>query len=458
MKICLVSANKERNPYPVAPLGVLYLAEALRREKHEVMVIDLCVCNNVADAITKSFLKFSPDVIGVSIRNIDNLSYPGIISYLADIKETIDNLRKQSQVPVILGGSAFSIFPEKLLKYLKCDIGVIGEGEKAITELLKAIEAGKKKFSGIDNVIWADGDTFYKNKTSHTGKNNYVINRDLVDNKFYSAAGGMGNLQTKRGCQFDCCYCTYPIIEGKKYRLRDPDIVADEMEKAHKKHRINHFFFVDNIFNFPFEHAKEVCRSVIKKKLSARWSCFANPHNMTEDLLVLMKKAGCENIEFGTDALSVMVLRRLGKSFTMKDVFRTSKLCKKTGIKCAHYVMFGGPGEKLETLQEAFDNIERLECNAVIAMVGIRIYPGTDLEKLSLEEGIITKEKDLLMPHFYLSNKIPLDVLLKKVTNFSRENAKCIVPGIGIKSSDKMYETLRKYYHNGPLWGYLGKA
>jgi len=456
MRILLVSANKERKPYPVAPLGVLYLTEALRREKHEVRVIDLCVCSNVTDAIKKSFLKFTPDIIGVSIRNIDNLSYPGIISYLADIKETIDNLRKQSQAPVILGGSAFSIFPEKLLKYLNCDIGVIGEGEKAITELLKAIEAGKKNFSGIDNVIWAEGDKFYKNKATHTEKNNYIVNRDLVDNKFYSTSGGMGNLQTKRGCQFDCCYCTYPIIEGKKYRLRNPDIVADEMEGAHKKHRINHFFFVDNIFNFPSDHAEKVCRSIIKKKLSVKWSCFANPLNISVNLLRLMKEAGCENIEFGTDALSAKVLRRLGKSFTLEDVFRTSKMCKKAGIKCAHYVMFGGPGENLETLQEAFDNIKRLECNAVIAMVGIRIYPGTDLEQLAFEEGIISKENDLLMPHFYLSNDIPLDALLKKVTKFSKENAKCIVPGMGIKSSDKMYGILRKYYHDGPLWGYLG--
>jgi len=458
MKILLVSANRERKPYPVAPLGVLYLTEALRREKHEVLVIDLCVSGDVAVAIKKAFLKFPPDAIGVSIRNIDNLSYPGIISYLADIKETIDNLREQSRIPIILGGSAFSIFPKKLLKHLNCDIGVIGEGEKAIIELLKAIEAGRKDFSGIDNVIWADGDKFCKNKVTHTEKNNYIVNRDLVDNKFYSIYGGMGNLQTKRGCQFKCCYCTYPIIEGKKYRLRNPDIVAAEMERSHKKHHINHFFFVDNIFNFPSDHAEEVCRSVIKKKLSVKWSCFANPFNVTSGLLSLMKEAGCENIEFGTDALSAMVLRRIGKSFTLEDVFRTSKLCKNEGIKCVHYVMFGGPGENLETLQESFDNIERLECNAVIAMVGIRIYPGTDLEKLAFEEGIISKATDLLIPHFYLSNKIPLDVLLKRVTKFARDNARCIVPGMGIKSSSKMYDILRKYYHDGPLWGYLGEA
>ena len=342
------------------------------------------------------------------------------------------------------------------MKHLNCDIGVIGEGEKAITEILKVIEVGEKDFSGINNVIWREEDELQKNNVTHTRDNNYIIDRDLVNNDFYSASGGMGNLQTKRGCQFSCSYCTYPLLEGKNYRLRDPNIVADEMEQAHKKYNINHFFFVDNIFNFPADHAKEVCRSIIKKKLTAKWSCFANPLNITSDLLNLMKEAGCENIEFGTDALSAEVLLKLGKSFTLDDVFRTSKLCKETGIKCAHYVMFGGPGENLKTLQEAFNNIERLECNAVIAMVGIRIYPGTGLEKLALEEGIISEEKDLLTPHFYLSNDIALDTLLKKVTEFASSNAKCIVPGMSIKSSGRMYEVLRKYYKDGPLWGYLG--
>ena len=362
MKILLVSVNREQKPYPVAPLGILYLTEVLRREKHEVRMVDLCTSYDIASTIKKAFSEFSPDVIGASIRNIDNLSYPGIISYLTDIKKTIDSLHEQSQAPVILGGSAFSIFPEKLLKHLNCNIGVIGAGENALPELLRSIELGKKDFSNIDNVIWVKEGKLHTNRVTHEENSNYVVDRDLVDNKFYSASGGMGNIQTKRGCQFSCSYCTYPILEGKKYRLRDPEIVADEIEQAHKKYNINHFFFVDNIFNFPADHAEDICRSIIKKKLTAKWSCFANPLNMTEDLLKLMKKSGCENIEFGTDALSAKVLSQLGKSFTLDDVFKTSKLCKESGIKYAHYVMFGGPGETIETLQEAFDNIERLEC------------------------------------------------------------------------------------------------
>ena len=117
--------------------------------------------------------------------------------------------------------------------------------------------------------------------------------------------------------------------------------------------------------------------------------------------------------------------------------------------------MFGGPGETLDTLSQAFDNINNLECNAIIAMVGIRIYPGTKLEQIAIKEGLIKEKQNLLKPYFYLSPNIDWDILLKKVTDFASKNSRCIVPGLGIKSSDAMLALLRKYYKEGPLWGYL---
>jgi radical SAM superfamily enzyme YgiQ (UPF0313 family) len=456
MKVLLVSVNREKIPYPVAPLGVLCLADAIGKENHEVSILDLCFSDDVAEDIEKTVRGFLPDLVGVSIRNVDNLTYPGAVSYLPDIKNSIDNLRANTSSPIVLGGSAFSLFPEDILRNLDCKLGVIGEGEKAFPAIIERIEKGSDDFSGIDNAIWLSEGSFRRNPVTHANENTHAILRGLIDNTLYSERGGMGNLQTKRGCQFNCCYCTYPILEGKGYRLRSPDIVAEEMVFAYKEHGIKHFFFVDNIFNYPEDHAKGVCKSITKKRLPVEWSCFANPLNLTNDLLELMREAGCTNIELGTDALSSEVLSRLGKSFSIDDAFNVSRLCKKVGIKCAHYIMFGGPGETLQTLHEAFRNIEKIECNAVIVMVGIRIYPGTALEMTAIQDGIISENADLLSPHFYLSPKIPPSTLLKEVTDFASANSKCIVPGLGIKSSEKMLEMLRKYFKDGPLWGYLG--
>ena len=455
MKVLLVSANRERVPYPVAPLGLLYLAETLKKDNFQVSILDLCFSNNLSEDIKGAVERFSPDIIGLSIRNVDNLSYPGVTSYLPDIKNMVSSIKRSSKAPIILGGSAFSLFPEEILRYMGCDIGIMGEGEHALVKLAKMIKNEKKDFKTIDNIIYKSGEEVHRSKIAHDDDNNFIVKRVLINNALYSKYGGMGNIQTKRGCQFNCSYCTYPLLEGKKYRLRSPEIIVEEIALAQKEHNINHFFFVDSVFNYPKEHAQEICESIIAKNLSITWSCFASPAHTSKKLLAVMKKAGCTNIEFGTDALSPETLCGLQKSFSVDDVFLVSELCREIGIKCAHYVIFGGPGETQATLQQTFKNVEQLKCNAVIAMVGIRIYPGTKLQSVSVAEGIIDKDEDLLEPHFYLSPRIPLEALLKEVTDFAAKSSNCIVPGLGIKSSEKMFETLRKYYKEGPLWGYL---
>jgi len=455
MKVLLVSTNRERIPDPVAPLGLLYLAEALRKEKFKVSILDLCFSHDISEDIKSTVESFSPDIIGISIRNVDNLSYPGVVSYLPDIKNIINMIKNSSAAPIVLGGSAFSLFPEEILRYMGCDIGVMGEGERALVKIARKIINGKKDFNVIDNVVYLSGGRAYRSKITYSNDNNFIVRRDLIENEFYLKYGGMGNIQTKRGCQFNCSYCTYPLLEGKEYRLRPPDIIAEEIALSKKEYNINHFFFVDNVFNYPSEHAQEVCKSIISKNLNITWSCFASPAYMTKKLLTLMKKAGCTNIEFGTDALSSETLCGLQKSFSIKDIFSASKLCKEAGIKSAHYIIFGGPGETLETLRKAFRNAELLECNAIMAMVGIRIYPRTQLQSLAIAEQITLKDKSLLEPCFYLTPKVPVETLLEEVTNFATKSPKCIVPGLGIKSSGKMLETLRKYYKEGPLWGYL---
>jgi hypothetical protein len=117
--------------------------------------------------------------------------------------------------------------------------------------------------------------------------------------------------------------------------------------------------------------------------------------------------------------------------------------------------MFGAPGENRASLNENFEMIRKLKGDAIIAMLGIRIYPGTELEKISIREGLITARTDLLSPRFYISPEIPIDELTARVKEFTLANSHCVVPGLGIRSSEAMYSVLRKHYSEGPLWGYL---
>jgi len=455
MRVLLVSANQEKIPYPVTPLGLLYIAQSIQNQGVEVSILDLCFSNNISKDIKETLKSFKPDFIGVSIRNVDNLSFPGSVSYLPAIRNIVEFLKRNTDAPVALGGSAFSLFPEDILKFMNCELGIVGEGEVVFGRLLKEVDSGNYDFDTVDNLIRISGNEVSRNRLKCAMPENSVLSRDLVDNRLYAECGGMGNIQTKRGCKFKCSYCTYPFLEGSTYRLRQPEIIAEEVRLLKEKYGTNHVFFVDNVFNYPTEHAAAVCEAIIRENVEVGWSCFAYPHRLSGELLALMKKAGCTHIEFGSDALSDKILSKLRKPFSVDDIMYASAQCRKAGIKCAHYVIFGGPGETIDSLQHAFKNIGRLETNAVIAMIGIRIYPKTQLEELSIKEGIIPRQQNLLEPHFYLSPEIPVEAVLREVSEFTNTNSHCIVPGMGIRSSDRMFKALRKRYQEGPLWGYL---
>lgn len=454
--VLLVSANQEKNPYPVAPLGLLYIAHALKHNGFKVSILDLCFSKDPRADIKNTITKQKPDFVGVSIRNVDNLTFPQSVSYLPAVKDTITTIKRHTRAPLVLGGSAFSLFPEKMLEFLDCNWGIVGEGEEAMAALLTHFEKKDVDHQNIENLIWRQGSLIRRNRVKYLNSCfDSILDYSFIDTHAYAKFAGMVNVQTKRGCRFKCSYCTYPAIEGKRYRLRSPETIAREMNLLHKKYGVPHIFFVDDVFTSPAVHAMKVCEALIKKGVTMRWSCFASPYGISKNLLMLMKKAGCTHIEFGSDALSKKVLAKLRKPFTVEDVVEASRLCKEVGIKCAHYIIFGAPGENQATLREGFTMIRKLKGDTVIAMLGIRIYPNTELEQVSLHEGIISKQTDLLFPHFYLSKELPVAKLLEQVSTFACDDPRCVVPGLGIRSSQKMYAILRKHYREGPLWGYL---
>lgn len=454
MRVLLISANNEKKPYPVAPLGLAYLSGALIKEGHDVRILDLCFVENVEIFLNTSIGEFSPELIGVSIRNVDNLTYPLSISYLPFIKSVTDYIKAITDAPIVLGGSGFSIFPNSMLDYLGLDIGVIGEGEKAIKEL-----AESKHPESIPNLIFREDGRFFRNLIEPIEDFKSPL-RGLIDNEAYLRWGGMGNIQTKRGCPFNCIYCTYPLIDGRKMRLREPDDIGEEIGHMHREYGIDHIFFVDDIFNYPLEHAEAICREMIRRKINVRWTAFCNPAFTSSSLFSLMKDAGCQGIEFGTDSLSEPVLKNLGKSFSPEDVVNACDRAREAGLEVAHYIIFGGPGETPETIKETFNRLDRLDPTAVIAMIGIRVYPGTQIEAMSRESGFLKKgavvengQINGLEPVFYLSSEEEILIELVREQAISRPN--WVVPGLDIRSGGEDFIKLRKIGKRGPLWDLL---
>ncbi len=449
MKLLLISPNVEFLPDPIFPLGLAYIAAALKRQGIDHRILDLCFVTDVEAELSAEIASYRPDLIGLSLRNLDNVSYPHYTSYLPFYREVVDIIRRYSDSRIVLGGSAFSLMPNEIFAYLDADFGIVGEGELAIIKLLERIEAVQETGKRLEKCIMRDQDVGVIQKLDE----HPAPDRSRLDNVAYLEFGGMGNLQTKRGCPFNCIYCTYPIIEGRNVRLRSPKGICDEIESL-IEFGINNVFIVDNEFNFPVEHAQFVCHEIIRRNLKIKWSGYANPKFIQPRLVELMRDSGCSGIEFGSDAADPFMLKQMGKSFTLEEMNRASEICRSSGLSFCHSLLIGGPGETVETVQRTFDAILSMSPTAVVCMVGIRIFPGTRLFEMAGKEGSIQADQNLLEPCFYLSPAIK-DTVLPFVEAFAKKNPTWIFPGMEININRKLQKKIRRLGARGPLWEYM---
>jgi radical SAM superfamily enzyme YgiQ (UPF0313 family) len=448
MKVLIVSPNVESLPDPVFPLGLSYITAALKKSRIQYQILDLCFVQDYEATIESAITSFQPDIIGLSLRNLDNVSYPNYISYLPFYRQVVQTIKRQSQGLIVLGGSGFALVPDSILGYLGADFGIVGEGELSFVKLINYLE-GKKDLYGSQRSRIID----YHLGIIENLDALPIPDRSEFDNEAYLKWGGMGNIQTKRGCPFRCIYCTYPIIEGKKVRLRNPKLVCDEIESM-LEYGINNLFIVDNTFNYPIDHAQAICQEIISRKLPVKWSCYANPRFITPKLIELMLASGCTGLEFGSDAANKAMLVNLGKNFTVNDIRSASAVCQQSGISFCHNLLLGGPGETMETVHQTVDAIKDMSPTAVICMIGIRMFPKTRLSLIAMEEGMIGPEEDFLKQVFYLSPAIENEIL-PFIEKFSKENLTWIFPGLNINITVELQKKLRRFGIKGPLWEHM---
>jgi radical SAM superfamily enzyme YgiQ (UPF0313 family) len=454
VKILLLSVNREKMPYPVFPLGLAYLAEVLKEGGYRTEVLDLCFSEEPSIDLRDTLQRFQPDLVGLSLRNLDNLTYPTSVSYLKEVDGVIQVCRQTSSAKLIIGGSGFSLAPKELIKHFDVDFGIIGEGEKIFLQLVKSIDKGESISPSPPLLV--KGNSL---PVAFRGARVFPIkapDRSLFETCRYLEKGGMGNIQTKRGCPFSCIYCTYPLLEGKEIRLRKAEEVVEELQKLTQEEGVDYVYFVDDIFNYPPSYAEALCREMTRSKVDIKWSAFVNPGFLTKDLLKWMKEAGCVGIEFGTDSGSPRMLKNYRKSFGIEDIIQSSQSCSTLEINHCHYILFGGPGEDEATIEESFRLMDRLDPTAVIAMLGIRIYPGTEMERIALSQGAIREDSNLIYPHFYISPALSgrLEGIIKEK---ALERKRWIVPGLEINISQNLMEGIRRFGIRGPLWELVGK-
>ncbi len=445
MRVLLISPNTLTVPYPVYPLGLDYVAGALNN-KHQVEIADLNLLD--LDGLQKLMANFHPDIIGISIRNIDNTDASSPQFFIDGHKKLVQWLRSRCGVPLVGGGAGFTILPHEIFKALDLDFGIIGEGER-FDQLLTALE-NKEPVNHIPGLLSRSQkavrpEPWLGAPIRQTAKNDH--------SQFYLEHGGMLNLQTKRGCSFSCIYCPYPHIEGKKHRLMEPDAVARTALKLQER-GAQYIFITDSAFNSDISHSLAVAKAFRKQKLTIPWGGFFAPLKHPDGYFRTMAECGLKHVEFGTESLSGTMLHNYRKPFTPATVVKTHARAITAGLRCAHYFLLGGPGETEETLGETLDNIENLPNVVLFFFTGIRIYPHTGLYETALHEGQISKETDLLYPFYYKSSHIKQTTIEELVLKRAGGRSNWIV-GSGGKEAAATVNTLHERGLNGPLWEFL---
>ncbi len=397
MRVLLVSANTERINIIPLPLGLYYVAAAVRNSGHEVMVLDLMAEMDSPSLLGRTIASFNPDVIGVSVRNIDDQMSNGRF-FLDDVRRIVRRCRDLSGAPVVLGGAGYSIFPESALTYLEADMGIQGEGEALFPALLDRL-AQKTGVSGLPSL--------YLRGAGIQGKRSFIAKLDSLPlsgtHEFLTSRNREHWLpfQTRRGCPMGCSYCSTETIEGRTIRKRSPEAAVEEMARCVEA-GFRQIYFVDNTFNLPSDYAKELCRQMIARGLDISWQCILYPGKVDEELAALMAEAGCTQAGLGFESGCERILRGMNKQFTPNEVRRTAEILAGKGIRQMGFLMLGGPGETKASAVESLTFADSLPLDQVKVTSGIRIYPHTALAKTAMEEGMISPDDTLLFPKFYL--------------------------------------------------------
>ena len=454
MRVLLVSANRERLPDPVFPLGLAYVAAAARAAGHRVEVADLCFDRRPLKALGSRIVDFDPEVVGVSLRNVDNASFPLTQDYLPEHHAIVSTVAKFTRAPIVLGGSGYSILPKPYLETLGGACGVVGEGEATFVSLLDALAAGRPP-SGVPGVATRDTAVTCALHQNHWGRLRPA--RDLFDYPRYLRRGGMGNLQTKRGCAFRCRYCTYPRLEGETFRAREAGEVVDEIEQLWRDYGPHRLFFVDSVFNFPSEHVHEICAEILRRGLRIRFSCYATPVKLGPAQAAELARAGCESVELGTDAVEDAQLGRLGKSFDADAVRRANDACLGAGLGVCHFVIFGAPGETPATVRSTCAALRAMRATAVVAMSAVRVYPGTPLARDVIASGEVRADDIALAPYFHVDPAVR-DFLPGYLLRQASEAGNWVLPGLARPIDPVSQRLLRTLGIVGPLWRLLASA
>ncbi|MGB6894355.1 MAG: B12-binding domain-containing radical SAM protein [Dehalococcoidia bacterium] len=407
MRISIISANRFRGPNPVLPIGPAIVAGTLRAHGHEVHLLDLCQDDAPEQAILSHLAAWEPDLVGVGLRNIENNQLIRHQSFLEEAERFVQAVKKATSSPILLGGSGYSLFPGEILERLDVPYGLAGDAEESVAALVDCIE----KEVPADDVPGAC--YLSEGKAVVTGE--AKVRRfaglprpafDLLDCPRYLAEGAVMPIESKRGCDLACSYCS-ESADPEGARLRPPELTVAEIERIIGEMGTNNVFFPDGVFQHPPDHAMALCREITRRRLAVVWHTDVNPVGLSRELLEAMKETGCGGVVLGLEAATDEMLKSYRKGFTQGDIVRALDDLRAVGMPFIMSLLFGGPGETEESVWRALDFLNGVARGSPLMInVGLRVFKGTALEETARQEGRIAPGHNMLTPTYYLSHDL----------------------------------------------------
>lgn len=412
MRVLIVATNRERAPLPVVPIGASIIASVTKEAGHEVRFVDLMFQRRPKKALQEAIDSFRPEAIGLSIRNLDSTSWLKSTFYLDDAREYV-RIAKTSGVPVIVGGPCLGVHPGGITEYVRADAGIWGDGERSFVDVLNRIGAGEQ-YADVPGVVTCTDDAPPRVNEQFRVEDIGEIARARVwewtNFRQYADRTGPLPIQTRRGCVFNCSYCTYKFIEGDRYRSKPIELVVDELREMSEAFPGAPVEFVDSTFNVPLPYTIALCEAIAKADLGLHLHTSGfNPAAVNERLIDAMTAAGFSQVVITPETASDRMLRSMQKGFTVRSLRKCAQLRKRAPWSVLWVFLLGGPGEDEETLAETFAFLrdEIPPDDMVFLQPGLRVYPNTKLHRDALAEGLLSADEPLIRPFYYLSPRIP---------------------------------------------------
>jgi anaerobic magnesium-protoporphyrin IX monomethyl ester cyclase len=371
------------------PLGLAYLAAAIRKAKHNVKIIDAAPLHYKPSDLMQDISKNDYDVIGITFMTPMYSCAMGIVRMIRDADKA---------VKIIVGGPHVTIMPEEtLMDNRAIDFAVLGEGEYTIVELLDALGQEQKDVTKITGIAWVDKKTDKLIKTPQREPEKNIDNipipaRDLLPMKLYKPTPTYYQklpafiLLTTRGCPFQCSYCSK--IFGNKIRYHSVERVIEEMEILINEYGAQEIIFRDDTFTVNREYTIKLCKEIIKRNINkkVKWMCMTRVNLVDKELLTIMKKAGCWSMHFGVESGSQHLLNLIRKGVTIEQIKNAFVLTRETGIKTKAFFMLGLPNEKREDSLRTISFAKELDPDGVQFTMTVP-YPGTELFEIAKASG-----------------------------------------------------------------------